>query len=90
MINGYCKADKTEEGEKLFNELISMKVELGSTVYNTLISVYCKNGNIEAAFRLLDDMRSRGIPPTSGTYSSLIVECATLALLKMHNLFSKK
>ncbi|TXG65662.1 hypothetical protein EZV62_006937 [Acer yangbiense] len=82
MINGYCKADKTEEGEKLFNELISTKVELGSTVYNTLISVCCKNGNIEAAFRLLDDMRSRGIPPTSGTYSSLIHGMCNLGLVE--------
>ncbi|KAF6147141.1 hypothetical protein GIB67_036860 [Kingdonia uniflora] len=68
MINGYCKAKKLEVGEKLFNEVHTQKF---AVVCNPLIRGYCENGNMLEAFRLPDQMKSRGIALTVVTYSTL-------------------
>ncbi|GAV88753.1 LOW QUALITY PROTEIN: PPR domain-containing protein/PPR_1 domain-containing protein/PPR_2 domain-containing protein, partial [Cephalotus follicularis] len=73
LIDGYCKMVKNiEEGEELFNELITKKVELNSAIYNTLIRAYYKKISLVSAFKLRDDMKSKCILLTSATYYSLI------------------
>lgn len=41
----------------------------------TLLSVLVKADRVDEAFQLLEDMRSRGAPPNSITYASLITAC---------------
>ena len=41
-------------------------------IYNTLLNGLCKNGQMEKARELLDEVKSSGIKLNSRTYNSLI------------------
>ncbi len=44
--------------------------------YSIVISGYAKKGDVDAAFRVLQEMESHGIAPNTFTYGSLINACA--------------
>ncbi len=44
--------------------------------YSILISGYAQKGDVDAAFRVLQEMESHGIAPNAFTYGSLINACA--------------
>ena len=72
QINGYGKAERIDDAESLFNELVHQKSELNSIGYNSMISVFCRTKNMVKPFQFCDEMRSKGIFPTSLTYSCRI------------------
>ncbi|KAF2308958.1 hypothetical protein GH714_025987 [Hevea brasiliensis] len=85
VMRWILQSQQVEEGEKLFREMVTMKIALNSVVYNTIIRAYCKCGNMVEAFRLRHDMRSRGIPLTSATYSSLVHGLCNIGLVDNAN-----
>ncbi|CAN7118865.1 unnamed protein product [Brassica rapa subsp. narinosa] len=73
---------KRNEGQKLFDEMMSKNVQPDSVVYNHLIKAYCRSGRLSMAFHLSEDMRIKGISPNCATYTSLIKGLSVISLVE--------
>ncbi|PIA45978.1 hypothetical protein AQUCO_01600320v1 [Aquilegia coerulea] len=62
----------TEEAEGFFEEMISLGVKPDVVSYNCLVDVYCKNREIDKAYKVVEKMRDEEINPDVYTYTSLI------------------
>ncbi|KAL0552213.1 hypothetical protein IC582_011319 [Cucumis melo] len=50
-------------------QMIKNDVGIDMTFYNTFINFYCKEGKLEAAYKLLDEIESRGLECDDCTHS---------------------
>ncbi|PKA48911.1 Putative pentatricopeptide repeat-containing protein [Apostasia shenzhenica] len=62
----------SEEAESFFKEMIELKVSPDLVTYNCMVEVYCKNRELNKAFKVLDEMRQREISPDVITFTSII------------------
>lgn len=62
----------SEEAESFLEEMKEMGVKPDLVSYNCLVDVYCKNREMEKAFKTVDKMREEEIYPDVFTYTSLI------------------
>lgn len=62
----------TEEAEGFFREMAELGVKPDLVSYNCMVDVYCKNREVEKAYKMIDKMREEGIYPDVITYTSLI------------------
>jgi pentatricopeptide repeat protein len=60
------------------NKSINIYKQPNSITCSSLIDASLKNGDINRAFIVLHDMRSRGLRPTEVTYTSIITELSKL------------
>lgn len=58
--------------EELYQESQRLNVEPNVFLYNTVISKLCRARKLERALQLFDEMRQRGLNPSSVTYGALI------------------
>ncbi|WZY85194.1 hypothetical protein YC2023_031578 [Brassica napus] len=79
---GCCKDERAEEGQKLFDEMMSKNAQPNSVVYNHLIRAYCRSGRLSMAFHLSEDMKIKGISPSCATYTSLIKGLSVVSLVE--------
>ncbi|KAM7522843.1 hypothetical protein LguiA_012745 [Lonicera macranthoides] len=69
LLSGWKSA---EEAEGFFDEMKGMGVRPDVVSYNCLIDVYCKNREIDKAYKVFDKMREEDISPDVISYTSLI------------------
>ncbi|KAA0038111.1 hypothetical protein IC582_007955 [Cucumis melo] len=62
----------SEEAEGFFDEMIEMGVKPDVVSYNSLVDVYCKNREMDKAFKVVEKMRDEDIPADVITYTSII------------------
>ncbi|KAJ4967687.1 hypothetical protein NE237_014388 [Protea cynaroides] len=62
----------SEEAEKFFHEMTDLDVKPDIVSYNCLVDVYCKNPELDKAFKVVDKMRDEEITPDVFTYTSII------------------
>ncbi|KAG6493162.1 hypothetical protein ZIOFF_048139 [Zingiber officinale] len=62
----------TEEAEGFFREMAELGVKPDLVSYNCMVDVYCKNRDVEKAYKTIDKMREEEIYPDVITYTSLI------------------
>ena len=62
----------SEEAEGFFDEMIEMGVKPDVVSYNCLVDVYCKNREMDKAFKVVGKMRDEDIPADVITYTSII------------------
>ncbi|CAL4938181.1 unnamed protein product [Urochloa decumbens] len=69
LLSGWKSA---EDAEAFVAEMRELGVEPDLVTYNSLTDCYCKNRDVEKAYKLLDEMREKDISPDVITYTSLI------------------
>ncbi|RWW04812.1 hypothetical protein GW17_00031941 [Ensete ventricosum] len=69
LLSGWKSA---EEAEGFFKEMSELGVKPDLVSYNCMVDVYCKNREMEKAYKIVDKMRKEGIYPDVITYTSLI------------------
>lgn len=62
----------SEEAEGFFDEMREMGVKPDVVSYNCLVDVYCKNREMDKAFKVIGKMRDEDIPADVITYTSII------------------
>lgn len=62
----------SEEAEGFFEEMREMGLKPDIVSYNCLIDVYCKNREMDKAFKVIDKMRDEDISPDKITYTCVI------------------
>ncbi|WCJ30369.1 Tetratricopeptide repeat (TPR)-like superfamily protein [Euphorbia peplus] len=72
LIDGLCKAHKTNEARDLLEAMINEGCEPNEVVYDALVDGFCKAGKLDEAQEVFTKMLYRGYTPTVFTYSSLI------------------
>ncbi|XP_039008402.1 putative pentatricopeptide repeat-containing protein At1g02420 [Hibiscus syriacus] len=61
-----------EEAEGFFDEMKELGVRPDVVSYNCLVDVYCKNREIDKAYKVVDKMRNEELWPDVITYTSII------------------
>lgn len=64
--------------EELYQESQRLGVEPNVFLYNTVISKLCRARKLERAMQLFDEMRQRGLNPSSVTYGALMNGCTRI------------
>ncbi|CAF2130397.1 hypothetical protein HID58_012366 [Brassica napus] len=82
VIQLFLETERAEEGQKLFDEMMSKNAQPNSVVYNHLIRAYCRSGRLSMAFHLSEDMKIKGISPSCATYTSLIKGLSVVSLVE--------
>ncbi|KAG6479117.1 hypothetical protein ZIOFF_062577 [Zingiber officinale] len=73
LINGYCLLGRTQEALQILREDMERYGLAPDVVtYSTILNSHCRNGDIDLAFQLNQEMLDKGIMPDAITYSSLI------------------
>ncbi|XP_022948942.1 putative pentatricopeptide repeat-containing protein At1g02420 [Cucurbita moschata] len=62
----------SEEAEGFFDEMREMGVQPDVVSYNCLVDVYCKNREMDKAFKVIEKMRDEDIAADVITYTSII------------------
>ncbi|KAK8951968.1 putative pentatricopeptide repeat-containing protein [Platanthera zijinensis] len=62
----------SNEAEGFFNEMEDLGVEPDLVSYNCLVDVYCKNLEMDKAYKVLDEMSKKEFSPDVFTYTSII------------------
>ena len=56
LIHGFCSAGKWEEAKRLINEMVDQGVQPNVIIFNALIDMHFKEGNVIKAKELLEVM----------------------------------
>ncbi|XP_010532577.1 PREDICTED: putative pentatricopeptide repeat-containing protein At1g26500 [Tarenaya hassleriana] len=73
IMETFFKKNQYEEAMKVFNVIKLRKAEdLDASFYRIVIDPMCKNGRIETAREMFDEMRQRGIQVDNLTWASII------------------
>mmetsp|Transcript_13006 Transcript_13006/g.29606 ORF Transcript_13006/g.29606 Transcript_13006/m.29606 type:complete len:708 (-) Transcript_13006:11-2134(-) len=72
VIKGYSHQQRFDGAWKVYEELISLKIQFTVVTYNALIDACVRCGEISRAPALLEDMMAKGIQPNLVTYSSIL------------------
>ncbi|PKU85745.1 putative pentatricopeptide repeat-containing protein At1g02420 [Dendrobium catenatum] len=62
----------SEEAEGFFKEMAELGVNPDLVSYNCLIDVYCKNRELDKAYKVFDQIREKDFSPDVFTYTSII------------------
>ncbi|KAF5732061.1 putative pentatricopeptide repeat-containing protein [Tripterygium wilfordii] len=62
----------SEEAEGFFEEMRQMGIKPDVVSYNSLIDVYCKNREVDKAYKVIKRMREEDMEPDVITYTSII------------------
>lgn len=73
LMNSYAKAKNIDDCERIF-EIIKKRTNNKVTIftYNTLLLAYSKNGLINQAEAIMNEMKNKGLEPDSACYTTLI------------------
>ncbi|KAI5648100.1 hypothetical protein M9H77_34105 [Catharanthus roseus] len=89
LMHKLCKEDQIMEAQEVFDE-IGRRFRPSVVSFNTLISGYCRSGNLREGFRLKKGMEEIGVLPDVYTYSGLINGlCRVSALSDSIELFNE-
>lgn len=69
LLSGWKSA---EDAEGFFDEMRELGVRPDLVSYNCLVDVYCKNRDVDKAYKVLDEMREKELYPDVITHTSLI------------------
>ncbi|ONK77107.1 uncharacterized protein A4U43_C02F3170 [Asparagus officinalis] len=69
LTRGLCIKGDLENARKVLED---MNVRPNALIYNMLIACYFREGNVQEAFRLHDEMLDRGLVPDDKTYDILV------------------
>ncbi|KAH9293164.1 hypothetical protein KI387_041634, partial [Taxus chinensis] len=73
LLSKLVKMERIDTVWIVYNELTSSGLLRPNVyIYNTLVNVYCKEGKLQKAFELFDEMKNNKIIPTVVTYTILI------------------
>ncbi|KAJ3077983.1 hypothetical protein HK102_004816 [Quaeritorhiza haematococci] len=71
LIHAFGNGGSIQQAEQLFEDAISSGVA-DEAVFNTMIKMYVKAGNLEAAVASLERMREHGVSPSAVTLTTLL------------------
>lgn len=72
VIKALCEHRRVEETSDLFGRMLALGLRPKLDVYNSVISMLCKLGNLEHAMRVFETMNKNRCLPDSLTYIALI------------------
>ncbi|KAF3774374.1 putative pentatricopeptide repeat-containing protein [Nymphaea thermarum] len=73
LIKACCSNDSIGEARDLLSEMIERRIRPNGVTFGTLISYLCRRSDLDAAFRLKEEMwRIHHLEPTLVVYTSLI------------------
>ncbi|MED6169423.1 hypothetical protein PIB30_021224 [Stylosanthes scabra] len=72
VIQALCKHRRVEEVSKLFGRMLQHGLKPKLVVYNSIISMLCKLGNLSHATRVYEIMNKKRCLPDNTTYAALI------------------
>ncbi|XP_019705043.1 pentatricopeptide repeat-containing protein DOT4, chloroplastic-like [Elaeis guineensis] len=82
LMDMYSKCYNLSDARQLFDEMPSR----GLVAWNSMISAYSQDFQINKSFKLLNELRALGLRPTSSTCVSLVSGCAGSVAALMHGL----
>ncbi|KAK1364301.1 Pentatricopeptide repeat-containing protein [Heracleum sosnowskyi] len=72
LIHAYCLAGNLDEAERLFRSMCSTSsIPPNNVIYNILINSLCKNGKVDGALSLMNDMKVKGVKPNTNTFNAM-------------------
>ncbi|XP_015962959.1 pentatricopeptide repeat-containing protein At3g53700, chloroplastic-like [Arachis duranensis] len=72
VIRASCEQRRVEEASKLFGRMLQHGLKPKLVVYNSIISMLCKLGNLNDATRVYEIMNKKRCLPDNSTYAALI------------------
>lgn len=72
LTQALCVKGNLENACKILEDMDKLNVCPNVLVYNMLIAGYFREGNVQEAFRLHDEMLDRGLVPDEKTYDILV------------------
>jgi len=78
----FARVGNLDRAEELWLEMKNVKGLKETEQFNSLLSVYCKDGLIEKAIGVFREMTGNGFKPNSITYRHLALGCAKAKLMK--------
>ncbi|KAL1361303.1 hypothetical protein AAHE18_04G244100 [Arachis hypogaea] len=72
VIRALCEQRRVEEASKLFGRMLQHGLKPKLVVYNSIISMLCKLGNLNDATRVYEIMNKKRCLPDNSTYAALI------------------
>ncbi|KAK6137909.1 hypothetical protein DH2020_028343 [Rehmannia glutinosa] len=69
LLNCYCKDLMTEKAQALFEKMKELNLELSSMPYNSLMTLYLKNGLPQMVPPFIQEMKAGDIMPDTYTYN---------------------
>jgi len=91
MIEGYAKLGYTDSALKIFDQLSrDPSVQPNSVTYDSLLGALAKKGDMEIILKYLEEMKSKGFPPSDITYNIMIKACyETAKITEMEEIFAQ-
>ncbi len=59
-IDGLCKAKRIDDAFELINQMISEGLQPNNITYNSILTHYCKQGDIKKVADILETMTANG------------------------------
>lgn len=72
LIGGLCKSGKTQDAQKLFDEMSVRGIFPSKLTYTVILSGLCQAKRIDDAFRLFNSMKNRGCHPDYVIFNVLL------------------
>ncbi|RWW20875.1 hypothetical protein GW17_00014994 [Ensete ventricosum] len=80
-IEAFGRASSVDMAEEIFAEMKSVKQLKTIKQFNSIISVYCRNGLVDKASEVFKEMEANGCRPNAITYRHLALGCLKAGLL---------
>eukprot|EP00428_Durinskia_dybowskii_P017090 CAMPEP_0170208154 /NCGR_PEP_ID=MMETSP0116_2-20130129/3659_1 /TAXON_ID=400756 /ORGANISM="Durinskia baltica, Strain CSIRO CS-38" /LENGTH=1079 /DNA_ID=CAMNT_0010458621 /DNA_START=88 /DNA_END=3324 /DNA_ORIENTATION=+ len=72
VLKGFTREKRIDRVWAVYEEMLSMKVELSPVTYNTLLDACARSSQMDRAPGIMQDMKAKGIQPNLITYSTLV------------------
>ena len=73
LIHVYCLVGNLDEAMGIYRDMSSgSRVPLNTVIYNILIDSLYKNGKVEIALSLMDDMKDKVVRPSTTTFNAML------------------
>lgn len=72
VLKGFTREKKIQRVWTVYEEMLSLEVELSVVTYNTLLDACARCGRMDRAPGIVEDMQAKGITPNLITYSTMV------------------
>ncbi|KAL9688927.1 hypothetical protein QQ045_033354 [Rhodiola kirilowii] len=72
FINGWCKAKKLDQAQKMLKEMEDHGLSPTVVSYTSFVDAYCREKNFSKVDELLVEMKEKGCPPNTVTFNVYI------------------